>query len=67
MDQIQPRQKVSEILSQQTKPIMVAFVSDPNYMGSIGGKIVVWGQLWAKNARPYLKNNLKGKRDGGMT
>jgi hypothetical protein len=53
----QPGEKVSKTPS---RPMIQAY--NISYMGSIRKRITIQGQHWAKNSRPYPKNN-ESKKD----
>jgi hypothetical protein len=51
----QPRQKVSKTPISTNKPGMVVHLFYPSYVRDASARILVRGQLLAKNGRPYLK------------
>jgi hypothetical protein len=59
MVQCQSRQKVRKTPISTNKPGMVVHNRNLSYVGGIGRRIVVQAHPWARNSRPYLKNNLK--------
>jgi hypothetical protein len=61
----QPRQRVSQTLSQENKPDVVRHTSNPSYMGGLGRNIVVKDGPGKKCKTLYPKIT-KAKRVGGM-
>jgi hypothetical protein len=47
-------------------PVMVVHTYNPSYLGGRGRRILSLRPVWAKLARPHLKNKIKDKRAGDI-